>query len=140
MAAEAKKENDSQIDKITIGENEIEIPSRRLSIDKMSYNDLLALQAEIRERIDNYRDRERRRIRDEVEAIARAAGFTIRDLYPSSNVLALPPGAGNARKPIKYANPDNRFQTWSGFGKKPRWLKEKIEAGANKDDFRIAPK
>lgn len=125
--------------KITIGDNEIEIPSRRLSLDKMSYDDLLTLQAEIRERIDTYRDRERRRVRDEIEAVARSAGFSIRELYPNPNALALPAGPLQ-RKVIKYQNPDNRFQTWTGYGKRPRWLKEKLDAGADAEDFRIAPK
>lgn len=127
---------------LTVVTDEIEIPMRRVHLDKLSYSDLLSLQAELRERIDNFRDKEARRLRDEIEALARTAGFSVRELFPGNTALALTSQYNRGRKsvnPIKYVNPDNRSQTWSGFGKAPRWLKEKIEAGANKEDFRIAP-
>jgi DNA-binding protein H-NS len=40
----------------------------------------------------------------------------------------------------KYRNPDNSSETWSGRGKRPRWLTAKLEAGKPIDDFRIDPK
>ncbi len=37
----------------------------------------------------------------------------------------------------KYANPDDPGQTWSGRGRRARWLEELIRAGAKLEDFRI---
>ncbi|QPK62918.1 H-NS histone family protein [Methylomonas sp. LL1] len=34
-----------------------------------------------------------------------------------------------------YRNPDNADQTYNGKGAMPKWLKDKVAAGANKDDF-----
>ena len=46
------------------------------------------------------------------------------------------------RKPIgraeaKYRNPDNADQTWSGRGLKPKWLNEKLVAGATLEEMLI---
>ncbi|MER2527585.1 MAG: H-NS histone family protein [Candidatus Competibacter denitrificans] len=37
----------------------------------------------------------------------------------------------------KYRNPANPEQTWTGHGKKPGWLKQAVENGANQESFRI---
>lgn len=37
----------------------------------------------------------------------------------------------------KYRNPADPGQTWTGHGKKPGWLKQAIEGGADQEDFRI---
>lgn len=39
---------------------------------------------------------------------------------------------------IKFRNPDNPEQTWTGRGKRPRWLQEALDQGANLEDFAIA--
>ena len=31
----------------------------------------------------------------------------------------------------KYANPDNKMQTWSGRGRKPNWLVAKVPKGSS---------
>jgi DNA-binding protein H-NS len=37
----------------------------------------------------------------------------------------------------KYRDPDNRANVWAGRGAVPRWMQEKIRAGAKRDDFLI---
>ncbi len=41
--------------------------------------------------------------------------------------------------PIKYANPGNPSETWSGRGKRPRWMQRLITEGRGRtpEDFRI---
>ncbi len=36
-----------------------------------------------------------------------------------------------------YRNPDDHSQTFNGKGASPKWLKDKIAAGAKKDDFLV---
>ena len=38
----------------------------------------------------------------------------------------------------KYRNPDDSSETWSGRGKRPRWLVALLKAGKQIDDFRIS--
>ena len=45
---------------------------------------------------------------------------------------------GKGRKvAAKYANPDNPAETWSGRGRKPRWLAGRLKAGDRIDKFLI---
>src|SRR5262245_47199327 len=37
----------------------------------------------------------------------------------------------------KYRNPDRPSETWSGRGKRPRWLVAQMKAGGRIDDFKI---
>jgi DNA-binding protein H-NS len=37
----------------------------------------------------------------------------------------------------KYRNPNKPTETWSGRGKRPRWLVAELKSGKRLDDFRI---
>ena len=37
----------------------------------------------------------------------------------------------------KYCNPDQPSETWSGRGKRPRWLVAQLKSGRRVEDFRI---
>lgn len=39
--------------------------------------------------------------------------------------------------PPKYRNPDNLGETWSGRGKRPRWLAAQLRSGKRLDHFLI---
>jgi DNA-binding protein H-NS len=48
-------------------------------------------------------------------------------------------GRGKARSAgIKYRNPKNAEEVWSGRGRMPLWLGAQIKAGKDRDDFLIA--
>ena len=40
---------------------------------------------------------------------------------------------------VKYRNPQPPFQTWSGRGTQPRWVKDALEHGMTLDSLRIEP-
>ena len=42
--------------------------------------------------------------------------------------------------PQKFRNPDAPSETWSGRGKKPRWINEHLRRGKKLEDLLIAPK
>jgi DNA-binding protein H-NS len=54
------------------------------------------------------------------------------------------PGEGaKQRRPYpkvqpKYRNPDRPFETWSGRGKKPRWLRAQLRSGKKINDLLIS--
>lgn len=39
------------------------------------------------------------------------------------------------RSATKYRNPDNPNETWTGRGKRPRWLNDALASGKNLDDL-----
>ena len=74
---------------------------------------------------------------------ARQHGFNLNDLTSRSRGggrgrrNAANPAAGAEPAPgAKYANPDEPAQTWSGRGRRPRWVTEQLEAGRSLEDMR----
>ena len=60
----------------------------------------------------------------------RAAGFKIGDLFGGRG--------GKGRKvAAKYVNPDDPSETWTGRGRKPRWLSAKLKEGDRIEKFLI---
>nr|WP_283807302.1 H-NS histone family protein [Bradyrhizobium lablabi] len=41
--------------------------------------------------------------------------------------------------PVKYQNPDQPSETWTGRGKQPRWLVAQLKLGKRIDDSRAQP-
>jgi len=74
------------------------------------------------------------KVRAKLSALAKAEGFTIEELF-----------GGRARKgkasrrpaTIKYRNPADHAQTWSGRGKRPRWFNAALTAGKKEKDLLI---
>lgn len=72
---------------------------------------------------------------NDVIAIAESVGLTIEQL--------LEVGAQKRKKSLRkaveprYKNPKNAEETWTGRGKKPRWLVAELETGAKLEDFLI---
>lgn len=104
-----------------------------VNLSKMSLKDLLNLQEDLEQAIVNAQLREKQEVLSQMEALAQERGF-------SMNELVGPKGRGKAKGSVsaaKYANPDNRAETWTGRGRKPNWLVAKLKKGAKVEDFSI---
>lgn len=104
-----------------------------VNLSKMSLKDLQTLQEDLEMAIANARLREKQEVLSEMEALAHERGFNLNELVGSK-------GRGKGKGSVstaKYANPDNRAETWTGRGRKPNWLVDKLKKGAKLDDFAI---
>ncbi|MCG7605409.1 H-NS histone family protein [Halomonas sp. MM17-34] len=45
--------------------------------------------------------------------------------------------AGKTNTNAKYRDPDNPFHTWTGIGKRPKWLRSYLEQGRKLEEFLI---
>lgn len=101
-----------------------------IDLESFSLKELKQLQKDVTAAIDNFKDRERQKAIAEVEAFARERGLSPADLK------AL---LGRSRKglPAKYANPADPTQTWSGRGRRPRWVEAALADGKSLDDMKI---
>ncbi len=104
-----------------------------VNVDKMSLKELLDLEAKLEKAIAAARDRERSEVKQKIEAIVQNAGFSLGELF-SSGRANLTKGKTVA---AKYINPDNKSETWSGRGRKPRWLTAKLDKGGKLEDFSV---
>lgn len=102
-----------------------------IEIYSLSLKELKALQAQVARAIATYEDRRKKDALSELEEKARELGFTLAELT----------GVAVSRKrapaEVKYANPANPADTWSGRGRKPRWFEEAMKAGKSADDLRV---
>ena len=57
-------------------------------------------------------------------------GFSVDDLAPKKK--------RGAASTIRYRDPDSPENIWSGRGKHPAWLKEKLEQGRPLHEFQVA--
>lgn len=99
-------------------------------LDRMSFKDLQELELKVKKAKVSAQDRSRTELREKLEAMAGAAGFKIGDLFGGRG--------GKGRKvAAKYVNPDDASETWTGRGRKPRWLSAKLKDGDRIEKFLI---
>jgi DNA-binding protein H-NS len=99
-------------------------------LDRMSLKELQELELKVRKARASVQDRSRVEVRKKVEAIISSAGFKVSDIFG---------GRGGKGRTVaaKYANPDDPSETWTGRGRKPRWLNARLQDGAKIDRFLI---
>lgn len=102
-----------------------------IDLNEMSLDELKKHQKEVAKAIETFEERALKAARAEMDAIARQHGFTF------DQVLAKAPVIG--RKPVapKYANPADKTQTWTGRGRKPKWVVAALADGKTLEDLAI---
>lgn len=79
-------------------------------------------------------------VQEQVRALATSVGLSPEELVMQMHRGSRRSGKaslGNTDSNVRFRNPENQSQVWTGKGKRPKWLVEKIEAGANLEDFRV---
>ena len=103
------------------------------ALEDMTIPELVALREAVAEALPEKEKAERAALREKLTALAAESGFSIADLLPSAGRKS----RGGAAV-IKYRNPDDASQTWSGRGRKPNWLVEKLKRRGSKiEDFSV---
>jgi DNA-binding protein H-NS len=100
-----------------------------VNYDKMSAKELTEHIARAQKALAAAKDRERADVRKKIANLAEHAGFSVGELFG---------GRGRGKSAVvKFANPDNRAETWTGRGRKPNWLVAKLNKGAKLSDFAL---
>lgn len=104
-----------------------------LNIDllEMDRNELVALSKKVSKVLDDYDARQKVKARAAVEAIAREHGYSLTDLVAAD-------GRKGSKAAPKYAHPENPTKTWTGRGRKPKWVEEHLAAGGDLSDLAIS--
>lgn len=64
------------------------------------------------------------------QEIAKSMGLSIEDVVKAGKGV-------KKKRPIKYQNPQDTKETWSGQGRKPKWLEAKLAQGKKIEEFLI---
>ncbi len=100
------------------------------AVDKLTLKELQELRIRVEKQIVSAQERERTALRAKFESMASDAGFGLSDLFGSRSTKGKSVAA-------KYMNPDNPAETWSGRGRKPKWLAAKLDKGKKQSYFAI---
>ena len=86
------------------------------------------------------REKQRRKdLRSELERRLRAEGYKLSDIFPELGTDAV--GGRQRRKmPVKFRNPQNPDETWTGIGRSPKWVQAILsERGIDMAAFKGIP-
>ncbi|MCE7031643.1 H-NS histone family protein [Lysobacter sp. GX 14042] len=113
----------------------------KIEIDKLSLRELDALLTAAKRRQTLLRARRPAAIvrRDLIE-FAASNGYAIKELIDpetSSGATRRRKSRSRAQTAAKYRDPENKRHTWSGRGRMPRWLADKVKRGHSVTDFLI---
>jgi len=103
-----------------------------INVESLSLKDINDLEAKLAKAKANAEVAERNKLKEKIENLLKGTGLTIYDLYEVGRR-----GRGRAKSSAKYANPDDRSQTWTGRGRKPIRLVAKLKRGAKMADFAL---
>jgi DNA-binding protein H-NS len=99
------------------------------SLDAMSYAELAQMEARIARMKIEKQNAERAELRERVLAMVKEHGFEIQDLFGKGR-------KGKGSVAVKYRDPQNPENTWTGRGRMPRWLVVATKGGkAKREDF-----
>jgi DNA-binding protein H-NS len=104
----------------------------RVSVETMTLKQIEDLEGRIAIAKAKAADAAKADVKAKIDTLLANAGFTIADLYPNAGK-----GRGRSKSAAKYANPEDRSQTWTGRGRKPNWLVARLKKGAKMDDFAL---
>lgn len=99
-------------------------------LDKMNIKELKELRTRIDKLIQSKHDQERSGLREKFKEMAEEAGFNLTDIVGTAR------GRGKSSAAAKFVHPDNPSMTWSGRGRMPKWLSEKVKSGVDVETFR----
>lgn len=99
------------------------------SLGSMSFAELAQMQARIERLKIKKQNSERNELRQRIIAMAKEHGFEISDLFGKGR-------NGKGSVAVKYRDPHNPENTWTGRGRMPRWLVAATKGGkAKREDF-----
>ena len=108
--------------------------ARGTEIETMSIKELRELRNKIEVAIDNRQKNDKVELKEKMRAMAEEAGMSLDEVLGGK-------GRGKAGKgsvAAKYKNPEDPSQTWTGRGRQPLWLVDKLtKRGVTKEDFAI---
>ena len=103
-----------------------------INLDNMSRKELIALRENVDKALKKAEKRERQEALKAAEKAAAEYGFSLAELSDGGAVIGK-----QVKTKVKYRNPSSPDQTWSGRGRKPQWVHDALNSGADMADLEI---
>lgn len=102
-----------------------------MDLTNFSVSDLRVLRENIKQQLKKREQQELAEAREKILEIAQSVGVSVKELIGSGIRVKTGTVA------VKYRNPNNASQQWTGRGRQPKWVKEWIESGKPLDQVRV---
>lgn len=102
----------------------------QVNLNNLSRDELAQLASKAQAEIKNRQKQEVQDAYAQFQQIAKSIGVSIEDILKAGKNI-------KNKRPIKYQNPQDKSQGWSGQGRKPAWLVAQLEKGKKLEDFLI---
>lgn len=101
-------------------------------LERMTVKELRELSGRIDVAIAARQQREKAELKDRMIQMAQEAGLSLSDVI-GGRVNGKATRGGKGSVPVKYQHPDDASMTWTGRGRRPKWL----ENVTNIEKFRV---
>jgi DNA-binding protein H-NS len=112
--------------------------SKKLNLDTMSVDEMWRLHEKIIEVLSERLTSEKRELETRLAKLRRDQGLPRLKADGEAATEPRPERRKFASVSPKYRNPDHPSETWSGRGKRPRWLTAALSAGRTIEEFVIS--
>lgn len=100
-----------------------------IDLDKLSRDELQQLISDAQKALKSIDVRRRAEAKRAAEKAAKEFGFSLDEVLDA--------GPKGSKSAPKYANPADLSQTWTGRGRKPKWVIAALEEGKSLDDLAL---
>lgn len=98
----------------------------------LSLSDLRTLQEKVKQELKHREHKDLADARAQVLTIAQAVGMSVQELVDSGVKVK-----STNKVAVRYRNPDDASQEWSGRGRRPKWVQACLDAGKSLDALRV---
>lgn len=102
-----------------------------MDLTKLPMADLRNLHEQVNQEMKKRDEHEVARAREQIFAIAHSLGMPLKELIGTG----IRPKSGKIAD--RFRHPENSAEQWSGRGRRPRWIKNWIDAGKTIDMLRV---
>ncbi|PID49908.1 MAG: histone family protein nucleoid-structuring protein H-NS [Proteobacteria bacterium] len=100
-----------------------------INLEELSFEELERLKGGINRTIEQKKQLELIQLRDKIDELIDASPFSLDEVLDARKM----------RKPVavKYKSPDDPSLTWTGRGRRPRWVDDYVTAGGELEDLEV---
>lgn len=102
-----------------------------INLQEMDKDELTALSKKVTKALEEYDARKKLEARAAAEALAKEHGYSLSELLEGGSKK------GSKGAP-KYVDPANQSNTWTGRGRKPKWVEAHLDSGGDLEELAIA--
>ena len=107
-----------------------------IDLENMSLPELRTLRAQVEQEIRR-RGSATQRLIKRVQKLAADQGFSLNELLTVAGGDTETPAVSRSGSPIKYCNPVNPAQGWTGHGRKPGWVIDYLANGGELEKLAV---